>query len=96
MEVGKAAKRKRERKEKHAEQDQGMRLGDEADVEMRRDVHAKEEASKIDVCHIDAYFLLHIWICSDATKRAFHLITFSAVLSVGRLRCGQQRSPVKQ
>ena len=62
-------KRERESKQKQAERDRGKKVGGFADIEMQCDIdiYAKEEDSRIDARHTDAYHVSVVWICSDAT-----------------------------
>ena len=62
-------KRERESKQKQAERDRGKKVGGFADIEMQCDIdiYAKEEDSRMDARHTDAYHVSVVWICSDAT-----------------------------
>ena len=62
-------KRERESKQKPAERYRGRKVGGFVDIVMQCDIgiYAKEEDSRIDARHTDAYHVSVVWICSDAT-----------------------------
>ena len=90
-------KRERESKQKQAQRDRGRKVGGFADIEMQCDIaiYAKEEDSRMDARHTDAYHVSVVWICSDATidtsSPSYYLLC-CAVMYCTMLYCADRRT----